>query len=205
MSDINVKRDFEVVGWVRMSQVGMLKNVPFGLYAISAPENTIPSKKIWPHEYENTCYFGIAGSSYDGAFYDRKSIEHERYWITTPLQKRLNEHRSQLIRSNLLTERESSYIKFYEKYGYGTDVIERTNVCVMTPKRRIEDKRVRSWLQMAESLLIWQYAENFGKEPFMNIAHTQEMSYSSLNNSESLNQIKKKSIEENSILRFING
>jgi hypothetical protein len=201
MLDIDLKKECELIGWFKMTQTGMLKNVPFGVYCISAPENTMPDGKTWPHEYEKSLYFGIAGMAYD-FFYDRKSKEHDKFWQTTVLQKRLNEHRSQLIRKDENMERETAYQKFYSKYGYGNDVIERVNVCVLAPKIKLENHEVRMWLNMVESSMIWCYNKSFKKAPLMQISHQVDSTQDRIDIN-SLNQKRKREIEENSLFRFV--
>lgn len=200
---VNIKEECEVVSWCRMSDIVTLKNIPFGVYAFTKPEERLPSTNIWPHEHMGIVYFGIAGKSYDDVYFDRKNKEDDTFHMSGQVYQRLRQHRSELGRSPKLFQKTTSYTRFFEAYGYNENNLDQINVCVMTPKKRIEELRVRSWVTMIESLSIYLYSLNFGYEPLMQVAHSVSASASKINE-ESHNQRKIRELRENSLVGFFN-
>jgi hypothetical protein len=200
-NSIDIKEECEVVSWCKMSNIVSLKNIPFGVYAFTKPEERIPSKNIWPHEHMGVVYFGVAGKSYDDVYYDRKDKNTDTYHKSGQLYQRLRHHRTELGRDTKLFAKATSYTKFFEEYGFSEKHLDKINVCSLVPKTKVDNINVRSWSMMIESLSIYLYSKNFGYQPLMQIAHSIESS-KPLIDENTLNQKKIYETRENSLMDF---
>jgi hypothetical protein len=204
MFDNAIKENCEVTAWCKMSEIITLKNIPFGMYAFTGPEDRTPSRNIWPHEHMGVVYFGIAGKSYDDAYYDRKVKESDTYHKSGLLYQRLRHHRTELGREPKLFAKTSSHTKFFEEFGFAENHLSKINVCVLTPKKKLDNINVRSWLYAIESASIYQYSENFGYQPLMQIAHSADCS-AALIDENTLNQKKIREVRNNNLQEFFSG
>jgi hypothetical protein len=198
-NSIDIKEECEVVAWVKMRDIIKLHNIPFGVYAITGPEERLPSVNIWPHEHMGVVYFGVAGKSYDDVYYDRKDKDSNRFHKSGKLYQRLRHHRTELGTDPVLFPKQTSYVKFFEEYGFSKDHRDNVNVCVLVPKVKLDNANVRAWLMMIESLSIYLYSKNFGYQPLMQIAHSIENG-DTLIDANTLNQKKIKEVSNNSLL-----
>lgn len=204
--------NFTVSNWFRITDADVFNNVPFGVYALTEPTHKIPSKGIFPHQYDRTVYFGKSGISYDDFFYDRKNVDRainaigedlidkERFHRYSLLRRRIKQHLHNLRKKNGDIDREVSYTKFYEEFGFGDDVISKVNICVITPEYRIPNFQVKTWLLTIESYLIYMYQNNFGRNTLMNIDHSYEHNNKIIEDSHS--QRKKNEIKESSLMEY---
>ena len=177
--------NFVVSDWYRLTSCAVFNNIPFGVYAITEPTDTIPPSGLAPHQYDRTVYVGKSGLSYDDFYYDRKHVKRKTAAVgeevTTREQenfhryglpsRRLKSHRHNFINRNTGIDRETSYQKFFDKFGSGEDVIDKINVCIITPEYEIPNHSVRAWLSAMESYIILRYQYQFGRNTLMNIDH----------------------------------
>jgi len=201
-----IKLNCENLGWNKMSDLVKIKNVPFGVYSLTSPLTHKPNDNLFPHEYENTLYFGMAGKSYNTSefYHDKKRSDGKQFWMCSKLYKRINEHRKNLIRTNISKTYDTSYNIFYENYGSGHDLMENVYFNVLIPKVKISDNLVRSWLLMIESTAIYEYSCMFNRQPIMQLAHMTDIGKNNIDQS-SYCQKRQKSIENNDLTRFMNG
>ena len=203
-NSVDIKDECDVTAWCKMSDIIKLKNVPFGVYAFTQPEDRIPSTNIWPHEHMGVKYFGVAGKSYDDVYYDKKDKDSDRHHKSGQIYQRLRSHRAELGKKPSLISKSTCYSKFFEEYGFAENHLDKINVCVLTPKTKLDNINVRSWLFMIESLSIYLYSKNFGYQPLMQIAHSIDCRSAVINENTS-NQQKIKEFRENSLMGFFNG
>ena len=167
--------NFMMTTWAKLSDTSIFNQVPFGVYAITKPTDHLPPNHVMPFMYENTVYFGKSGNSYDDFLYDRKSVNpntgKENFHRYSIIERRLKTHRHNILNNNSTIERETSYQVFYENFGYGEDVVEKVNVCVIVPETKIPNYMVSAWLLFVESYFVYQYQLNFGSNTLMNINH----------------------------------
>lgn len=171
---VSIRGACDTLGWTKMTDLKSIRLVPFGIYSITEPLEYKPKENFWPHELKSTVYIGMAGKSYDilDSFHDRKSAgSGKEFWMCSKLYKRMNAHRKNLIRSNLDKKYESSYNIFFENYGNGEELMDKIYFNVLIPKTKVSDHMVRSWLLMMESLVVYSYSVNFGRQPIMQLAH----------------------------------
>ena len=171
----NPADNFSMTQWTRMSDTTIFNQVPFGVYAFTAPTKKVPANNVLPFTLEDTIYFGKSGNSYDDFFWDRKSFDpetkKESYHRYSIVERRLKKHRYNLLNSNSAIDRESSYSKFYEAFGHGLDLVNEMNVCVIVPKKTIPNYMVPSWLLFTESYFVHLYQQKFGRNTLMNLDH----------------------------------
>lgn len=176
-NSIHPADNFMMTQWVRMPNTNMFNQTPFGVYAFTEPTDILPSKKLLPHMFEKTIYIGKSGNSYDDYVWDRKHFDEEtnkeRFHRYSVVERRLKTHRHNLTNTNSSIDRETSYQKFYDAFGYGPDVIKNVNVCVIVPKMAIPNYMVPSWCMFMESYLIYLYQQKFGKNTLMNVLHSE--------------------------------
>jgi hypothetical protein len=209
--------NFIVSDWFRLTDCAKFNNVPFGVYAMTEPTDMIPLSGIKPHEYDRTIYFGKSGVSYYDFLYDRKNVkrrtsligeqkivsEKEHFHRYSLPARRLKDHRHNLMNENTDVDRETSYIKFYESFGYGSDVVSKINVCMITPLYEIPNHSVKAWLYAIESYLILKFQFNFGRNTLMNIDH--DFSYTGCASENSHNFRKKEELKNNNLFRFFDN
>ena len=178
--------NYVVSDWYRLTNSAMFNQVPFGVYALTEPTDSIPSSDILPHEYDKTVYFGKSGTEYNNYSHDRKRVikvftgnvenlfEKEYFHRYSLPGRRLKDHRSNLMNKNKGINREISYQKFFESFGYGEDVAGQVNVCMITPLFEVPNHSVKAWLTAMESYMILRFQYNFGKNTLMNVDHDLE-------------------------------
>lgn len=194
--------NFVMTQWTRLSDTSIFNQVPFGVYAFTQPMDKVSSNDILPFMLEEVIYFGKAGSSYDGFFFDRKTFNpltnKASFTKYSPVHKRLKSHRYYLSR-NTLDDRETCYQKFYDIFGCATDeIISKMNVCVIVPKVPIEDFQVASWCLFIESYFIFLYQQRFGRNTLMNMQHKPSKGIEGSHAS-----IKKKEVNANSLMAYL--
>ena len=198
--------NYIVTDWVKLDDTGIFNQIPFGVYALTEPTDKLPPKSIMPHEYDRTIYFGRSGISYNDFFHDRKNVEifnaigdklveRERFYRYTHPVRRLKVHRHNLVKKNHNLEREVSYTKFYESFGYGKEIASKVNVCMILPATEIPNHSVKAWLAAIESYMILRYQYNFGKNTLMNIDHS--LDHTSRINEDSHAQRRKNDTNQN--------
>lgn len=201
MNQKHLADNFAMTQWTRLSNTTLFNQVPFGVYAFTEPTEKLPSNDILPHNFEKTVYFGQSGTSYEDYLYDRKSFDpytkKEYYHRYSLIERRLKSHRHNLLNNNKFLDRETQYYKFYEKFGYGEEVVNKVNVCVLVPQTRIPDVCVASWLTFTESYLLYLYQMKFGQNTLMNVYHSDDcdkiedsLSYQKLKNQHETNLLE---------------
>ena len=50
----HIMDNYVVSDWYRLTNSAMFNQVPFGVYALTEPTDSIPSSDILPHEYDKT-------------------------------------------------------------------------------------------------------------------------------------------------------
>lgn len=193
-----LEKEIKVVYWGKMENISELKHVPFGLYAMTKPIFETPT--VFPWELEDTTYFGQAGYAYDGYSHDKKSEEYS--FKAGRIYERLDGHRYKM--SNDWRPRfGGSYKVWHDKYG--KDSLKDIRICVMVPTRQLKDDEIKIWLLSHENNMIYEYYENFGKRPEMNLAHSVEI-VKALIKEDSFANIKKLETKEiNSLRKYMNG
>lgn len=206
--------NFDVTDWYRITDCAIFNQIPFGVYAISEPTKMVPVKGTSPEKYDRTVYFGKSGTSYDDFFYDRKSVKKNLHVIGEQISvsekeqfhryglpaKRLKHHRHNLMNRNTKIDRESSYINFYESFGYGEEVVSKVNVCMITPTNEIPNHSVKAWLTAMESYLILRFQYNFSRNPLMNVDHDYEHNSKIIEDSHASR--RKAIVKESNLFRF---
>lgn len=184
MSD-HIMDNFKIVEWCRIEECSRFNNIPFGIYAITEPMDTIPDRSVIPYHFEKTVYIGKSGLSYNDFFYDRKKVdtksraigdkqfltEREYYHRYGLPARRLKHHKHSLIHKNERIKREASYAKFFESFGSGKEVVSKVNVCLIVPDQEIPNHCVPGWLAAMESYFILKFQLRFGRNTLMNIDH----------------------------------
>lgn len=199
----HIMDNYTMTEWTRLDNTGIFNQVPFGVYAITEPTDYLPSNDILPFMFGKTVYFGKSGTSYDDFLYDRKDFNKEknkeRFYRYSLIERRLKTHRHNFTNRNELLERESSYLKFFEQYGYGEDIVRKMNVCVVVPKTPIPNYCVPAWLLAMESYFIYLYQMNYGKNTLMNLGHGETKK------SDDSHAYKARANQSPSLLEFVNG
>jgi hypothetical protein len=178
----HIMDNYVISDWYRLTDSAMFNVIPFGVYALTEPTDSIPPSSVAPFEYDRTVYFGKSGTSYHNFFHDRKRVvklftgssdltEKEYFYKYSLPGRRLKSHRHNIVNNNTDIEREISYQKFFENFGYGKDVASRVNVCMITPQFEVPNHSVKAWLTAMESYMILRFQYNFGRNTLMNVDH----------------------------------
>lgn len=201
---VSIRGACDTLGWTKMSDLKSIRYVPFGIYALTRPLDVKPKDNFWPHEFESTVYIGMAGKSSDilDSYHDKKSSSGKEYWMCSKLYKRLNSHRKNLLRSNPDKDYQTSYNIFFEHYGNNEDLMEQVYFNILIPKQKLQDHMIRSWMLMMESLVVYSYSINFGRQPIMQLAHMVDVG-DNLIDENSLCQQRKTNLKETSLERFL--
>jgi hypothetical protein len=198
MFDAIIKQNVELVKWVKMSEIKLIKNIPFGVYAFTIPVSEKP--KEWPFELINTVYIGLAGRGYADYAYDLKT-RGKKAWKAGALYERADGHKQRL--KNPWTKRSSEAYAVFQK-TYGTNKFNDMYFCAMVPKTRHPDSGVRAWLGAYEQIMIYQYWYNFGVPPAMNSSNF--VDYSGKNTVPGSFASKKRNTRSSYSLKdFVNG
>lgn len=191
--------NLKIVSWMFLTrkEIKKIRNVPYGIYAFTKPMKSLPKNDQWPHEIEETVYFGMAGKSgeFKDFHHDRKSNGRKNeYWSQSILHKRISTHIKHL------NTKDSSKEKIYRLYHelYGTKGADKIALCILQPRdmETIKNYEVRAWLKCMESIAIFAYMREFERVPFLNSEHKVNIGNTQRKES-SYCEIRRRQIENN--------
>jgi hypothetical protein len=172
----------DLLGWFKFDKVyDFSKNIDAGVYAFGVfPE--VPDKTQLPISLPGVLYIGQSGGQ--EKTFDKKDKNSGRGYLVTSFHKRMKTHvakdKIKLIRENMNPDHVLC-------------------VYIITPKKYMDEKTLKSWLLSSESELIGNYSLIFGDAPKYNFAH---QTNKSLTKENSYSQLKVEQIKQNSIEKF---
>jgi hypothetical protein len=162
---------YKEIHWCRFTEHSKYTNnigLMYGGFVYAFVWNNVkPSSNQTIFNFPGNCVY--IGQTTAEEYCDKKS--HRLTKLYSSSAKRMQEHFTALVGGK---SKEEKYELFYEKYGYGKNVLDGENtlwlmmIPVMSEKSYFVDLNKRSWALALEAMMIFFYGLFNGSTPFMN-------------------------------------
>jgi hypothetical protein len=144
----------ELLGWFKFDEVyGFSQNIDSAVYAFGVFEK-VPSSEQLPINLKSVLYIGQTGGQ--EKVFDKKNRDSDRCYLRSSFHARMKDHvtkgKVKLIRENM-------------------GVSDTLCVCIIVPKKYMDETSIKNWLLASESELINCYSSIFKQPPMYNYAH----------------------------------